>query len=60
MKKNHDIVTVSVDLIHQTEKAYLVNAGTKAGNVWMPKSQCEYDDGELQLPERLAIDKGLV
>lgn len=60
MKKNHDIITVDVTLAHQTEKAYLVDAGTKAGKVWVPKSQCEYEEGELQISEQLATDKGLI
>lgn len=58
MSKNHDIITVSVKLKHETAAAYLVNGGDK--DVWVPKSQCEYSDGELQLPEWLALEKGLI
>lgn len=58
MKKNHDIISIPASIRHETEKAYLIDDG-KAG-VWLPKSACEFDEGELQLPEWLAIDKGLV
>ena len=28
--------------------------------VWVPKSQCEYDDGILTIPEWLAVEKDIV
>lgn len=65
------IVTIDCTVVKETPAAYLVDVGkTKvaAGGVkvpdlvWLPKSQCEWDegDGEMQLPEWLAIEKGLV
>ena len=58
MKKNHDIIEVAVDLKHETEKAYLITDGDK--DHWLPKSQCEFEDGIMQMPEWLAMEKGLI
>lgn len=58
MKKNHSIVVIPCELVTETDLAYLVFDGRKSA--WVPKSQCEYEDGELQIPEWLAVDKGLV
>ncbi len=67
MRRSHDIIEVAVTVKHQTDKAYLVDTGDadKSGNPitqWLPKSQCEYDeaDGTMQMPERLAEEKGLI
>lgn len=59
-----DLIDIDVDLKHETAKAYLVNAG--GDDVWIPKSQCEFEmgdkppSGKLTLPEWLAENKGLV
>jgi hypothetical protein len=58
MKRNHSIITIEIELKHETDRAYLVD--NDGEDVWVPKSQCEYDNGELQIPEWLAKDKGLV
>jgi hypothetical protein len=29
-------------------------------DAWVPKSRCEHEDGTLQIPEWLAVDKELV
>jgi len=58
MKKNHDIISIPASIKHETENAYLIEHWPEP--VWVPKSQCEFDEGELQIPEWLAIDKGLV
>lgn len=68
MKKEHDIITLTkIDLLHETERAWLFDTGRKKPDgkpegVWVPKSQCEYDieNEELQLPEWLAVKAGLV
>lgn len=57
------LVDIAVILKHETEKAYLVDAGdTKA--IWLPKSQVEYCDdrkgGIITLPYWLAHEKGLI
>lgn len=59
MKKNHDIIEVEITVLHETEKAYLVtNDGDN--KVWLSKSICEIDGSVLQIPEWLALDKGLI
>lgn len=65
MAKNHDIVEVEVDVLHETEKAYLVTQGETFSsgepiNEWLPKSQCQWDGETMQLPEWLALEKGLI
>lgn len=60
-----DLVDISVVLVHQTEKAVLVDHGG-AANVWLPRSaiEIERDPGgktwTVTLPERLAAEKGLI
>lgn len=62
-----DIVDVTVALHYQTDKAVLVSDdGTRERAVWLPKSAIEIEPLPnskffvVSLPERLAIDKGLV
>lgn len=57
-------------LHHETDKAVLVSLdGERDSAVWLPKSAIEIEAGpmangvryhDVTLPERLAIDKGLV
>lgn len=60
-----DLVDISVVLVHQTEKAVLVDHGGDA-NVWLPRSAIEIEkdaNGKtwtVTLPERLAMEKGLI
>lgn len=57
-----DLVDVTVVLKHTTEKAWLVDDGTR--EVWVPRSQCELvkkgSVWELTLSERTAREKGLI
>lgn len=53
-----EIVTITCELLSETELAYLVE--NEDGSFWVPKSKCEYSDGELQIPEWLAIRKDMV
>lgn len=60
-----DLVQVEVQLHHETEKAWLISDdGERDNAVWVPKSQAELrrkgQHHELECPEWLAIDKGLV
>lgn len=62
--KNHDIIEISCQKKHETEKAILV-VNLKNKEVWLPKSQIEIDSDkagcvELQLPEWLAEEKELI
>ena len=54
-----DLVDIEADLIHETDKAYLLSNGER--QVWVPKSVVQNnEDGTWTMPERLAVDKGLV
>jgi len=54
------LIDIAVILHHETELAYLVDAGGPKP-VWLPKSQVEMnDDGTATLPEWLALEKGLI
>jgi hypothetical protein len=66
-----DLLDLDVVKHHETEKAYLVSLdGERDKAVWVPKEPCEFQAGAsvrpgrtygiLTLPERLAIEKGLV
>lgn len=61
-----DLVDLSVQLLHETEKAYLVTDSTPEKGVWIPKSQCELEKSSvggvwtITMPEWLAHDKGLI
>lgn len=65
MKRRHDIVEVTVEVRHETQKAVLVK-NLKNLEVWLPKSQIEleYDEVKkvhiIQLPEWLANEKELI
>lgn len=60
-----DLIDVSVVLVHETERAVLVDHGG-AETVWLPKSAVEIardPSGKtwtLTLPERLAVEKGIL
>jgi hypothetical protein len=44
----------------ETDHAYLVTSAITGKDAWVPKSQCEHEDGTLQIPEWLTVDKELV
>lgn len=54
------LIDIAVQLRHETPKAYYVFDGAR--EVWLPKSQCEYNasDRTVTLPEWLAKEKGLI
>ena len=60
-------VWISITIKHETDSAILVDHGMK-DNVWIPKSQIldyekDYiigDTLEIELPEWLALDKGMI
>jgi len=60
MSKNHDIIEIAGELRHETEKAYQFFDGKVT--VWIPKSQAEFDaDAKtMQMPEWLALERGLI
>jgi hypothetical protein len=55
-----DLVDIACEIRHETEKAYLIFDGDK--EVWIPKSLGEWDQDEktMAMPERFALDKGLI
>lgn len=64
-RANHDIIELEVELIHQTEAAYLVAVGDI--EAWVPKSRVELEmkastgrAATIQIPEGLAAEKNLV
>lgn len=61
MVRSDRLVDVEARLRLETERARCFDVG-KPIDVWIPKSQHEWDDGEqkITMPEWLAIDKGLV
>ncbi len=57
MKSN--LIDLPAELRAETPLAWLVS--TDGDNrVWIPKSQAEFEDGVLTLPEPLALEKGLI
>jgi hypothetical protein len=55
-----DLVDISCEIRHETEKAYLIFDGDK--EAWIPKSVGEWDQDTktMAMPERFALDKGLI
>lgn len=62
MVKLHNICTLHGNLEHETPAAYFFRQEDKDKAAWIPKSQCEWnpEDEEMQMPEWLAIEKGLI
>ena len=57
MKSN--LIDIACILKHETPKAYLVDVGNDKP-IWLPKSQVEYEDGIITMPEWLALEKELI
>lgn len=56
-----DLIDIAAILKHETERAFLLDAGMASGPVWVPKSQVENNgDGTFTMPEWLAKEKGLI
>lgn len=55
-----DRVEIEVELLHETESALLISDG--AGEYWVPKSLCSWDDDEgvLSIEEWKAEELGLI
>ena len=55
-----DLVDIAGEIRCETDKAFQFFDG--ATTVWLPKSQCEWDqdDKTMAMPEWLALDKGLI
>jgi hypothetical protein len=59
-RANHDLTDISGTLQGETEKAYRFYDGKIT--VWLPKSQCEWDEEShtMTMPEWLAQEKELI
>jgi hypothetical protein len=61
-----NLLDISVSVLIETEKAWLVTDGLPDDGVWIPKSQAEIEPSAtggiftLTLPEWLAKEKGLI
>jgi hypothetical protein len=55
-----DLIDVAGEVRGETDKAYRFANGERT--VWLPKSQCEWDetDKTMAMPEWLAKDKELI
>jgi N-acetylglucosamine-6-phosphate deacetylase len=55
-----DLIDIACEIKVETDKAILINDGTK--EVWLPKSQVEInrEDKEVTMPEWLAKEKELI
>lgn len=60
MPKEPEIVDIACEILHETEKAFLIFDGDK--QVWIPKSVGEWDeDGKtMAMPYKWAHEKGLI
>lgn len=59
-----DLVDITVQIFHETEKAYLVSDDGKR-KIWLPKSWCQVEDNgnrtyTLTIKEDKAKEKGLI
>jgi hypothetical protein len=65
VKKNHDLVEITVVLQYETLKEWLVTDGIQKESIWIPKSQGEMKlntdkkSYTLTVPGWLAEEKGL-
>jgi hypothetical protein len=59
MGDRKELYDLSATIEHETEKAYLLNDGTR--KAWVPKSCVEdNNDGTFTMPEWLAKDKEFI
>jgi hypothetical protein len=58
-RDDHEPVEIAGTVEHETERAFKFNDGDRI--VWLPKSQCEWDEiGTMTVPEWLALKTGLI
>lgn len=55
-----DLIDIDAIIKHETDKAYLLDFGGSKPE-WVPKSRVQNNgDGTFAMPEKLAIEKGMV
>jgi len=61
MGMKSELVDIICTIVHETEKAYLIDHGGEE-HCWVPKSQVEFDstDNIMTMPRRLALEKGIL
>ena len=60
METQLKLATIDATIEHETEKAYLLDFGGK-WREWVPKSVTEdNEDGTFTLPEKMAMEKGMI
>lgn len=57
-----DMVSLEGEVVRETERAWLFCGGDFEEEVWLPKSQVEWDadEGVMLVPHWLAYEKGLI
>lgn len=56
---NSRLVEIAAEIVHETDKAYLLSDGVR--KAWVPKSVTQdNDDGTFTMPERLAQEKEFI
>jgi hypothetical protein len=61
-----DLIDLEVFIHHETDLAVLVSLDADSEKIWLPKSRIEINGrrggriADITLPERLAIEKGIV
>jgi hypothetical protein len=66
MMMKSDVIDLTVQKLHETEKAVLVTDSIPEKGVWLARSQIEIEPCEtgglytVTLPEWLALEKGLI
>lgn len=61
-----DVIDITVQRLHETDKAVLVTDSVPEKGVWLAKSMIEIEPSEIgglfnvTLPEWLAMEKGLI
>lgn len=56
---NHPLVEIAAELIHETEKAFLLFDGVR--KAWVPKSVTQDNgDGTFTMPERVAQEREFI
>jgi hypothetical protein len=56
---NSRLVEIAAEIVHETDKAYLLSDGVR--KAWVPKSVAQDNgDGTFTMPERLAQEKEFI
>lgn len=59
MGRRDDLIDISAEIVHETDKAWLLSDGTR--KAWVPKSMAEdNEDGTFTMPEWLAQEKEFI